>query len=130
MVLIARPPSQLQDMLDVCQDRAKRSCMTINHDKKEVMMFYETPLQKASGQTASFHITNRFPLSSPPKTLSLKEPAPLKYLGLTHLDPAFTREAADKYICRKINAVHETVVVVAHIWFSGADKHTLGRPHI
>jgi len=54
MVLIARSPSQLQDMLDVCQDEAKRSCMTINHDKKEVMMFYETPLQKASRQTASF----------------------------------------------------------------------------
>jgi len=43
MVLIARSPSQLQSMIDACQDWAERSRMHIKHEKTEVMMFYETP---------------------------------------------------------------------------------------
>jgi len=48
MVLIARLPSQLQEMINACQDWAERSRMRMNYDKTEVMMFYKSPLQKAS----------------------------------------------------------------------------------
>jgi hypothetical protein len=113
MVLIARSPAQLQSMIDACQDWAERSRMRINHDKTEIMIFYETPPQRAVRHPSTFHITTRFPLSQPPKTLPLKEPPTFKYLGLT-LDPYLTMEAAMKHICRKINAAHETVAAVAH----------------
>ena len=46
MVLMARSPAQLQSMIDACQDWAERSRMRINHEKTEVMMFYETPSQR------------------------------------------------------------------------------------
>jgi len=39
MVLMARSPSQLQSMIDACQDWAERSRMRINHKKTEVMKF-------------------------------------------------------------------------------------------
>jgi len=113
MVLVAPLLSQLQDMIDTCQDWAERRRMRIHHDKTEVMIFYESLLQKASRQPTSFHVTTRFPLPSPPPTFPFKEPATFKYLGLT-LDPALTMEAAQKHICRKINATHETVAAVAH----------------
>jgi len=89
MVLIARSPAQLQSMIDACQDWAERSRMRINHEKTEVMMFYETPPQRATRFPSTFHITTRFPLSQPPQTLPLKEPLTIKYLGLT-LDPYLT----------------------------------------
>jgi len=74
MVLIAKSPAQLQSMIDACQDWAERSRMRINHKKREVMMFYETPPQRATRFPSTFHITTRFPLSQPPRTLPLKEP--------------------------------------------------------
>ena len=61
---------------------------------------------------STFHITTRLPLSQPSRSLPLKEPLTFKYLGLT-LDPYLTMEAAMKYMCRKINAVHQTVATVA-----------------
>jgi len=78
--------------------------MRINHEKTEVMMFYETPSQRTTRFPSTFHITTRFPLSQPPQTLRLKEPLTFKYLGLT-LDPYLTMEAATKHICRKFNTV-------------------------
>jgi len=92
MVLMARSPAQLQSMIDACQDWAERSRMRINHEKTEVMMFYETPSQR---------------------TLPLQEPLTFKYLGLT-LDPYLTMEVATKHICRKINATYQTFAAVAH----------------
>jgi len=100
-------------MIDACQDWAERSRMRINHEKTEVVLFYETPPQRATRFPSTFHFTNRFPLSQPPRTLPLKEPLTFKYLGLT-LDPYLTMEAAMKHICRKINATHQTVAAVAH----------------
>ena len=82
MVLIARSPAQLQSMIDACQDWAERSCMRINHEKIEVMMFYETPPQRATRLPSTLQITTRFPLSLPPRILPLKEPLIFKYLGL------------------------------------------------
>jgi len=66
MVLIARSPSQLQSMIDACQDWAERSRMRINHEKTEVMMSYETPSERTTRFPSTFHITTRFPLSQPP----------------------------------------------------------------
>jgi len=66
--------------------------MRINHEKTKVMMFYETPPQRATRFPSTFHITTRFPLSQPTRTLPLKEPLTFKYLGLT-LDPYLTIEA-------------------------------------
>jgi len=100
-------------MIDACQDWAERSRMRINHEKTEVMMFYETPPQRATRFPSTFHITTRFLLSQPLQTLPLKEPLTFKYLGLT-LDPYLTMEAAMKHICRKINAAHQTVATVTH----------------
>ena len=115
MVLIARSPAQLQSIIDACQDWAepRRSRMRINHEKTEVMMFYETPSQRATRFPSTFHIITRFPLSQPPRTLPLKEPPIFKFLGHT-LDPYLTMEAAMKHICQKINAAHQTVAAVAH----------------
>jgi len=80
-------------------------------------MFYESPLQKASRQPASFYISSRFSLSRPPQTLPLEEPATFKYLGLT-LDPAIvragSRQPKNTYAQKKINASYETVAAVAH----------------
>jgi len=108
MVLIARSPSQLQSMIDACQDWVERSRMRINHEKTEVMMFYETPSQRTTRFHSTFHITTRFPLSQPSQTLPLKEPL----TGLT-LDPYLTMEAATKHICQEINAAHQTVAASA-----------------
>ena len=83
MVLIARSPSQLQSMIDACQDWTEQTRMRINHEKTEVMMLYETPSQLTTRFPSTFHITTRFPLSQPPQTLPLKEPFTFKYLGLT-----------------------------------------------
>jgi len=113
MVLIARSPSQLQSLIDACQVWAERSRMRINHEKTEVMMFYETPSQRTTRFPSTFHITSRFPFSQPPRSPPLKEPLTLKYLGLT-LDPYLTMETAMKHTCLKINAAHQTVATVAH----------------
>jgi len=126
MVLIARSPAQRQSMIDACQDWSERSRMCINHGKTEVMMFYKTPPQCATRFPSTFHITTRFPLSQPTRTLPLKEPLTFKYLGLT-LDPYLTMEAAMKHICRKISAAHQTVAAVAHSLrydFSATDRGT------
>jgi len=48
IVPIARLPSQLQEMINAYQDWAERSRMRMNYDKTKVMMFYKSPLQKAS----------------------------------------------------------------------------------
>jgi len=64
MVLIARSPAQLQSTIDACQDLAERR--RIDHEKTEVMMFYETPPQQATRFPSTFHIRTRFPLSQPP----------------------------------------------------------------
>ena len=102
-------------MIDAYQDWAEGSRMRINHEKTEVMMFYETPPQRATRFPSTFHITTRFPLSQPPQTLSLKEPCTFKYLVLT-LNPYLTMEAAMKHTYQKINAgavyVHVYVRVV------------------
>jgi len=63
MVLITRSPSQLQSMIDACQDWAERNRMRINHEKTEVMMFYETPSQRTTRFPSTFHISTCFPLS-------------------------------------------------------------------
>jgi len=84
--------------------------------KIQVMMFYRSLLQKASRQPASIHIITCLPLSSPPLTVPLREPAIFKYLVL-FLDPDFTKEAAKIYMCPKINAAHETVAAVEqNLW--------------
>jgi len=87
--------------------------MRINHEKTEVMMFYETPAQRATRFPSTFHITTRFPPSQPPRTFPLKKTPTFKYLGLT-LDPYLTMESAMKHICRKINVAHQTMAAVAH----------------
>jgi len=76
-------------------------------------MFYETPPQRATRLPLLFHITTRFPLSQPPRTLPLKELLTFKYLDLT-LDSYLTIEVAMKHIYRKINAARQTVAAVAH----------------
>jgi len=113
MVLMARSPAQLQSMIDACQDWAERNRMRSNHEKTEDMMFYETPRQRVTRFPSTFHITTRFSLSQPPRTLPFKEPLTFKYLGLT-LDPYLTVETAMKHICQKINAAHQTVAAVTH----------------
>jgi len=100
-------------MIDTCQDWAGRSRMRIYHKKTEVMMFYENPSQRTTRFPSTFHITTRFPLSQPPRTLPLKEPLTFKHLGLT-LDPYLTMETTTKHTCLKINAAHQTVATVAH----------------
>jgi len=98
--------------------------MRINHEKTEVMMFYDTPPQRTTRIPFTFHITTRFPLSQPTRTLILKELPTFKYLGLT-LDPYLIMEAAMKPICRKIKAAHQTVAAVTHSLrcdFSATDR--------
>ena len=81
--------------------------MRINHEKTEVLMFYENPSQRTTRFPSTFHITTRFPLSQPPQTLPLKEPLTIKYLGLT-LDPYLTMESSHETNMPE-NAVHQTV---------------------
>jgi len=119
-------------MIDICQDWAERSHMRINNEKTEVVMFYETPPQRATRFPSTFHITTRFPLSQPPRTLPLKEPLTFKYLGLT-LDPYLTMEAAMKHICWKINAAHQTIAAVAHslrYGSSASDRGIRSSPYV
>jgi len=119
-------------MIDTCQDWAERSRTRINHEKTEVLMFYETPPQRATRFPSTFHINTRFPFSQLPRTLPLKEPLTFKYLGLT-LDPYLTVEAAMQHICRKINAAHQTVAAVAHSLrydSSAADKGIISHPYV
>ena len=61
MVLIARLATQLQHMIDACQEWSERSGMKINNDKTKIMVFYETPAQRASRQPSLFWLTPRFP---------------------------------------------------------------------
>jgi len=63
MVFIARSPAQLQSRIDACQDWAERSRVRINHEKTEVMMFYETP---PTGHQIPLHFSHHHPF--PPLT--------------------------------------------------------------
>ena len=106
--------------------------MRINHEKTEVMMFYETPPQRATRFPSTLHIITRFPPSQPPRTLFLKKLPTFKYLGLT-LDPYLTMESAMKHICRKINAAHQKMAAVAHSLrydFSATDRGMRSSPHV
>jgi len=106
--------------------------MRINHEKTEVMMFYETPSQQTTRFPSTFHITTRPPLSQPPRTLPLNEPLTFKYLGLT-LDPYLTMEVVMKHICWKINTVHQTVASVARSLrydSSATDRGIRSSPYI
>ena len=57
MVLIARSATQLQDMIDACQQWSERSRMKINNEKTKIIVFYETPAQRASRQPSHFYLT-------------------------------------------------------------------------
>jgi len=61
-------------MIDACQQWSERSRIKIHHDKPKVMVFYETPAQRASRQPATFWLTPKFSLNNPPKPLPLNEP--------------------------------------------------------
>ena len=98
--------------------------MRINHEKTEVMMFYETPPQRATRFPSTLHIITRFPPSQPPRTLFLKKLPTFKYLGLT-LDPYLTMESAMKHICRKINAAHQKMAAVAHSLRYDSSRHEI-----
>jgi len=115
MVLITRSPAQLQSMIDACQDWAGRSRMRINHDKTEVMMFYELEPPPPTSHQIPLHFSYHHslsPLTTTPNSPT-QNPPTFKYLGLK-LDSYLTMEADMKHICRQINAVHQTVGVVAH----------------
>jgi len=95
-------------------------------------MFYETFPKRVTRFPSTFHITTRFPLSQPPRTLPLKEPLTFKYLGLT-FHPYLTMKAAMKHICRKINATYQTVAAVAHSLrydSSATDRGIRSSPYI
>jgi len=40
--------AQLQQMIDTCQQWSEHSRMKSNHEKNKIMVFYETPAQRAS----------------------------------------------------------------------------------
>jgi len=113
MVLIARSATQLQHMIDACQQWSERSRMKINHEKTKIMVFHETPAQQASRQPSHFYLTPRFPLNKPPTPLPLDEPKDFTYLGLK-LDPQMTMQPATSHTCQKINWAYQTVSAIAH----------------
>jgi len=113
MVLIARSATQLQHMTDACQQWSERSRMKINHRKPKIMVFYETPAQRASRQSSHFYLTTRFPLNNPPTPLPLDEPKDFTYLSLK-LDPQMTMQLATTHTCQKINWAYQTVSAIMH----------------
>jgi len=113
MVLIARSDTQLQHMIDACQQWSERSRMKINHEKIKIMVFYETPAQRASRQPSHFYLTPRLSLNKPPTPLPLDEPKDFTYLGLK-LDPQMTMQPATSHTCQKINWDYQTVSAIAH----------------
>ena len=100
-------------MINACQPRSERSRMKINHEKNKIMVFYETPAQRASRQPSHFYLTPRFPLSNPPTPLPLDEPKDFTYLSLK-LDPQMTMQLATSHTCQKINWAYQTVSTIAH----------------
>jgi len=54
MVLIARSTTQLQHMIDACQEWSERSRMKINKYKTKIMVFYETLSQRRSRHPSLF----------------------------------------------------------------------------
>jgi len=113
MVLIARSATQLQHMIDACQQWSERSRMKINHVKTKIMVFYETPAQRASRQPSHFYLTPRFPLNKSPTPLPLDKPKDFTYLSLK-LDPQMTMQLATSHTCQKINWAYQTVSAIAH----------------
>jgi len=81
MVLIARSATQLQHMIDACQEWSEHSRMKINNDKTKIMVFYESPAQQASQHPSSFWLKPRFPLNNPLNPLPLDEPKEFTYLS-------------------------------------------------
>ena len=113
MVLIARSPTQLQYMIDACQEWSERSRMKINNDKTKIIVFYETLAQLASRHPSISWLTPRFPLNNPPNPLPLGEPKEFTYLGLK-LDPQLTMQPATAHTCQKIHWAYQTVSAIAH----------------
>jgi len=113
MVLIARSATQLQHMIDACQEWSERSRMKINNDKTKILVFYETLAQRASRHPSLFCLTPRFPLNNPPNPLPLDEPKEFTYLSLK-LDPQMTMQPATAHTCQKINWAYQTVSAIAH----------------
>ena len=85
MVLIARSATQLQHMIDACQEWSERSRMKINNDKTKIMVFYESPAQQASRHPSSFWLKPRFPLNNPPNPLRLPLDEPKEFTYLSNL---------------------------------------------
>jgi len=112
-VLIAQSATQLQHMIDACQEWSKRTRMKINHNKTKIMVFDETPAKRACRQLSLFWLTTQFPLNNPPNPLPLDEPKDFTYLGL-NLDPQMTMQPATAHTCHKINSAYQTVSAIAH----------------
>ena len=74
MVLTARSSAQLQFMINACEDRAERSRMRINHEKTEVMMFYQVLFRRASRFPSHFTPPLAPPSHNPPKSSPLRHP--------------------------------------------------------
>jgi len=110
MVRIAQSASQLQHMIDACQQWSERSRMKINHEKPKIMVFYETP---ASRQPSHFWLTPQFPLNKPPTPLPLNKPKDFIHLRLK-LDPQMTMQPAMTHTCQKINWAYQTVSAITH----------------
>jgi len=113
MILIARSDTQLQHMIDACQEWSERSRMKIKNDKTKIMVFYETLAQRASRQPSLFWLTPRFTLNNPPNPRPLDEPKKFTYLGLK-LDPQIKMQLATAHTCHKINWAYQTVSAIAH----------------
>jgi len=113
MVLVTQSATQLQHMIDACQEWSERSSMKINNDNTKIMVSYETLAQRASQHQLLFWLTSRFPLNNSPNPLPLDEPKEFTYLGLK-LDPQMTMQPATAHTCQKINWGYQTVSAIAH----------------
>ena len=135
LALISTDPSELQDMINVCQEWGERSRMQINADKSKVMAFHETTAERNSRtkprktrqggipavvRPTPFHILsrfpNRFPLDRHPAgflSTRLEEVKEFVYLGL-RLDSNLTMKPAVSEIQKRANKAHGLVMAVSY----------------
>ena len=86
-IIIARSPSQLQAMLNRCQQWAEKNRLSINVNKTKVMVFFENPTVRAARQRFRFTLSPSFPTPLDPKTHILTKIAQ-RYRRHTALQPA------------------------------------------
>ena len=86
-IIIARSPSQLQAMLNQCQQWAEKNRLSINVNKTKVMVFFENPTVRAARQRFRFTLSPSFPTPLDPKTHILTKIAQ-RYRRHTALQPA------------------------------------------